>query len=289
MKTALSNVLKILNVFKFVKSNRSLSVLSSPGATVSDRNVLLILAGPCGSGKSTLLRAAFRDGLQLFGSEFDECLRSSCQGETFREYNAYEKAWRRKSIFQAHHVSLLEQEASLPQSVLLHVDLYQVLRGIGPSYWPRSLQRRERLREWLGAERARKEGSSVKLGKRSFASLQEPAENDQMMCAYLQQPFFKRFKSIVVNTVQCDYSTNSLQLSGRKAKGRRKPHMLRRRHKYFQAPDEIAQSIHRELYSSWRRNLAILDPAAVFTTQVSQSGDLLLNGSLLARGWCQRF
>ena len=250
---------------------------------------MLIIAGPCGSGKSTLLRVSFRDGLPLFGSEFNECLKSSCKHKTFKEYVDYKTAWRRKSLFQTGHVKLLGQEASLPQSVLLHVDLYQVLRGIDLSYWPQSLKRRERLREWFGKKCAPKEGSSVKLGRRSFASMQEPAENDQMMCAYLQQPFFKRFRRIVVNTVQCDYSTNSLQLARRKAKSRQNPNMLKRRHKYFQAPDAIAQSIHRELYSSWSRNLPILGPAAVFTTQVSRSGDLLLNGSILVRGWSKRF
>ena len=284
--TAVISVLKRLVHFS---NQNSTFVVNRPGPTVPDSDALLIIAGPCGSGKSTLLRNAFKDDLPLFGLEFDECLKLSCKDKTFKEYNDYKKARRKKSFFQAHHVSLLGQEASLPQSVLLHVDLYQVLRGIDPSHWPRSLKRRERWREWFGAERARKEGSSVKLGRRSFASLQEPAENDQMMCAYLQQPFFKRFRRIVVNTVQCEYSANSLQLAGRKSKGRSSPHMRKRRHKYFQAPDAIAQSIHRELYSCWRRNLPILDPAAVFKTQVSRSGDLLLNGSVLVRGWSQRF
>ena len=61
------------------------------------------------------------------------------------------------------------------------------------------------------------------------------------------------------------------------------------RSKYFLAPEATAQSIHRELYASWERNLSILDPAALFTTQVSESGDLLLNGSLLVADWSKRF
>ena len=255
----------------------------------SQSDTLFIIAGPCGSGKSTLLRAAFKENLPLFGDEEMDCFRSSCRDKTYQEYNDYNTALRKKSFFQAGHIKLLGREDNLPQAVLLHVDLYQVLRGIDPSYWPRSLKRRELRREWLGEKRIDRERASVKLGKRSFSSLLEPRENDQMMRSYLQRPFFKRFKRIVVNTVQCDYRLNSLQLSGRKAKGRQDPRILKRRHKYFLAPDVMAQSIHAELYASWQRNLSILNPAAVYTTQVSKSGDLLLNGSVLVPGWSKRF
>ena len=44
------------------------------------------------------------------------------------------------------------------------------------------------------------------------------SENDQMMRAYLQHSFFKRFRRIVVNTVRCEYSENAQLLSVRKAK-----------------------------------------------------------------------
>ena len=56
------------------------------------------------------------------------------------------------------------------------------------------------------------------------------------------------------------------------------------RYKYFQAPDAMAQVIHQELYAAWERNLSLLEPAALFTTQPSESGDILLNDSLLVAG-----
>ena len=59
--------------------------------------------------------------------------------------------WRGEKIFfLASHVKLLARESSLPQFVLLHVNLYQVLRGIDSSYWPRSLRKRELLKESRG-------------------------------------------------------------------------------------------------------------------------------------------
>ena len=255
----------------------------------SQSDTLLIIAGPCGSGKSTLLQAAFKERLPLFGDELMDCFRSSCRDKSYKEYNDYKKARRKKSFFQAGHVKLLGLENVLPQNVLLHVDLYQVLRGIDPSCWPQSLKWREFRRELFGRERFKHEGASVRLGKRSFSSLQEPAENDQMMQSYLQCPFFKRFKRIVINTIRCDYAVNSLQLAGRKAKARNDASILEQRQKFFLAPDAMAQSIHAELYASWARNLSTLNPSAVFTTQVSESGDLLLNGTLLVAEWSKRF
>ena len=251
----------------------------------------MIVAGPCGSGKSTLLRAAYREKLPLFGSEFAECFRKSCRDRSYQEHDDYKMALRKKSFFQASHVKLLAREPSLPQFVLLHVDLYQVLRGIDSSYWPRSLRKRELLKESRGEKGNGEHRLKAKLAKRSMDRLRLSSENDQMMRAYLQHSFFKRFRRIVVNTVRCGYSENAQQLSARKAKMRASSPASRvqPRYKYFQASDEMAQAIHHELYASWDRNLSLLDPAAIFTTQVSESGDLLLNGSLLVAEWSKRF
>ena len=62
-----------------------------------------------------------------------------------------------------------------------------------------------------------------------------------------------------------------------------------RRFKFFRAPKKVSRSIHKELYASWERNLSLLDPVSVFRTQVDDSGNLLLNGSLIAEGWSKRF
>ena len=280
--------LHALNFFDF---NLSFFRKESSNQDVRDSDTLLIIAGPCGSGKSTLLQAAYRERLPLFGTEFAECFRKSCRDRSYQEHDDYRIAWRKKSFFQASHVKLLAREPSLPQFVLLHVDLYQVLRGIDSSYWPRSLRKRELLKERQGNEGNGEHCLKAKLAKRSMGRLQLSSENDQMMRAYLQHSFFKRFRRIVVNTVRCEYSENAQQLSARKAKtsANRLASHVQPRYKYFQAPDEIAQAIHHELYASWDRNLSLLDPAAIFTTQVSESGDLLLNGSLIVAEWSKRF
>ena len=109
-------------------------------------------------------------------------------------------------------------------------------------------------------------------------------------CVHAFNVRFLRVLSAIVNTVHCGFADVGRQLSGRKAmksSQSRSPEQCRS--KYSLAPDVMARAIHHELYASWERNLSILDPAAVFTTQVSESGDLLLNGSLLVAEWSKRF
>ena len=279
-----------LDAFKFLTVDSVVSGKKPSKREGFDADTLMIIAGPCGSGKTTLLQAAYKEKLPLFGADFVECFRKSCRDRSYKEHDDFKTAWRKRSFFQASHLKLLARQASLPPFVLLHVDLYQVLRGIDPSYWPRSLKRHELQKGIREGEDMDQQRANQKLGKRSLERLQVPSENDQMMRAYLGNPFFKRFRRIVVTTVRCGYSANAQQLSARKAKKRggdraSQPH----RHKYFQAPDSMAQLIHQELYAAWDRNLSVLDPAATFTTQVSDTGDLLLNGSLLVADWSKRF
>ena len=187
---------------------------------------------------------------------------------------------------------LLGREEVLPSVVLLHIDLYQLLREIDPSYLPRLSKSSGLLREANMGERAEKKGVAVGTVKRSRESLQISANNDQLLRSYFQDPFFKRFNRIYVNTVLCDYSVNALQLSRREinvGKGPRAASASKRRFKFFRAPEAVSQSIHREMYASWQRNLSILGPVAAFRTQVDESGDLLLNGSIIAEGWSKRF
>ena len=89
----------------------------------------------------------------------------------------------------------------MPQFVLLYVDLCQVLRGIDSSYWPHSLRKRELRNEGRDEKGNGQHCAKTKLAKRHIVRLQLPSENDQMMRAYLQYPFFKHFKCILVNTI----------------------------------------------------------------------------------------
>ena len=249
-----------------------------------DLETLLIVAGSCGSGKSTIIRFAYQQDLPLFGAGYQECFRSSCQDKTFKEFDDYETALRRSSYFQSSHVKKLGRENHLPPNILLHLDLYQVLRGIDQSYWPKPLKKRALVLLKADQQRAGAALSSLKLGKRGYESLQSRRDNDLMMQFYLGRRFFQRFRRIVVTTVECSYSDNSLQLSGRKSRS-----TSLQPFKYFAAPEPVAQTIHSEIYACWKRTLSVLNPAAVHRANVSESGDLLLNNSVLVPGWSSRF
>ena len=282
--------MKIFNKFNFSRFRARVSKEDVSASEVCDSGALFVIAGPCGSGKSTLLRAALNEDLPLYGEDLVECFQSSCKENSFLSYRQRELASREIPYFQARHATLLGREDVLPQVVLLHIDLYQLLREIDPSYLPRIPEDCGLSREASSGERIEKEGVALGTVKRSAESLQVSADNDQLLRSYFQDPFFKRFKRIFVNTVYCDYSVNALQLSGREARRSKGSRVVsKRRFKFFRAPEAVSRSIHKELYASWERNLSILEPAAVFKTQVSESGDLLLNGSLISEGWSKRF
>lgn len=238
-----------------------------------DLSTLLIVAGSCGSGKSTILRAAYQQNLPLFGAEEAETFASTNRDPSGMEFDDFSEALSRQSFFQASHLKRLNREADLPASVLMHLDLYQILRGIDPSYWPRPLKKR-------ALDLAGPEGV---LGKRSLDRLQDPRENDQMLKAYLQRPFFSRFQRILINTVTCDFATNALQFA------RRKQRSKQGRLKYFSAPEPLARAIHAEIYASWARTVPLLQPAGRFITAVSPAGDLTVNDTVVVRGWSRRF
>ena len=282
--------MKIFNKFNFSRFRARVSKEDVSVSEVCDSGALFVIAGPCGSGKSTLLRAALNEDLPLYGEDLVEYFQSSCKENSFLSYRQRELASREIPYFQARHATLLGREDVLPQVVLLHIDLYQLLREIDPSYLPRIPEDCGLSREASSGERIEKEGVALGTVKRSAESLQVSADNDQLLRSYFQDPFFKRFKRIFVNTVYCDYSVNALQLSGREARRSKGSRVVsKRRFKFFRAPEEVSRSIHKELYASWERNLAILEPAFIFKTQVSKSGDLLLNGSLIAEDWSKRF
>ena len=257
---------------------------------VADLDTLFVIAGPCGSGKSTLLKAALEEDLPLYGADLVDCFQSSCAEDSFRDFCNHELASRTTPYFQARHVMLLGREDVLPEVVLLHIDLYQLLREIDPSYFLHLPKTCGLWKEATSGERVKKDGVCSGTVKRSRESLMVSVENDQLLYSYFQDPFFKRFKRIFVNTVYCSYSMNAVQLSNREARrGKNSRPSSNRRFKLFRASKKVSRSIHKELYASWERNLSLLDPVSVFRTQVDDSGNLLINGSLIAEGWSKRF
>ena len=123
---------------------------------------------------------------------------------------------------------LLGREDVLPQVVLLHIDLYQLLREIDPSI--ASIAQEVGFGGKQVRGRIEKRFSSGTI-KRSI-SLQVPAEMIGVVFIF-SRSLLQRFKRIFVNTVYCDYSVNAVQLSGREAKRGRAQDASKRRFKFF--------------------------------------------------------
>ena len=160
----------------------------------------------------------------------------------------------------------LSRESTLPSTLLLHLDLYQILRGIDATYWPRGLRRKVQ-----GAA----DGTSG-LSKRSFEDLLKPRQNDRMMQAFFAKKLFQRFNRIAVATVHCGFERNAAQLASRK-RGSSGQWL-----KYFSAPEPVARAIHAEIYRCWFSTLVGMSLVADVAIHVDSDVGFWLNGSLVS-------
>ena len=234
----------------------------------SRQSTLFLVAGPCGSGKSSVIKTAVQADLALFGDDLRAEFRGSVSDRSGREYDDYSLALKRQSCFQASHVKRLSRESTLPSGLLLHLDLYQILRGIDASYWPKGLKRKVQ----------RCSDDSDVLSKRSFEDLLKPRQNDRMMQAFLDKKLFRRFPRIAVATVHCSFERNASQLAARKR--RSSGQWL----KYFSAPDPVARAIHAEIYRCWASALVRMAPIVDVLIKVDSDAGFSLNGNVISYG-----
>ena len=226
------------------------------------------MAGPCGSGKSSVIKTAVEADLALFGDELRAEFRESVLDRSGCEVDDYNLALERQSCFQSSHVKRLSRESTLPSALLLHLDLYQILRGIDASYWPKGLKRKaQRLGD-----------ASDPLPKRSFEDLLKPRQNDRMMQAFFAKKLFQRFNRIAVATVHCGFERNAAQLTARK--GGSSGQWL----KYFSAPDPVARAIHAEIYRCWASALVRMAPIVDVLIKVDSDAGFSLNGHFISYG-----
>ena len=121
-----------------------------------------------------MIKTAVRSDLPLFGEEFRATFHGAISDRSGSEVDDYSLALKQHSCFQASHVKRLSRESTLPSALLLHLDLYQILRGIDASYWPRGLRRKVQ---------GMADGTD-NLPKCSFEDLLKPHQKDRMMQAF---------------------------------------------------------------------------------------------------------
>ena len=92
-----------MQLIKSLDLFRSASIVASNNSSNwrdPDADTLMILAGPSGSGKSSILQAAYREGLPLFGADYDPGFRESCKDKSYREYYDRKMAMQKSSFFR---------------------------------------------------------------------------------------------------------------------------------------------------------------------------------------------
>ena len=229
-----------------------------------DLDTMFIVAGCPGTGKSTIIRSAYQFDIPLFGDEFHEKFLTTCKSPNFVEYDKYSDAKQGGSIFQARHLTNLKRETSPPKSLLLHIDLKGVIKGLAYPSAPTKYKKRIRKITDLPVPHS-------EMVKQKICDL--------MISGYLSNPIFGRYKKILVNTVYTKFEDNSRQLHSR-YKG--KPKKLKN---LGFTTANLARQFHSEAYKSWNRNLYILRPEKIQFTHVNESGDLLINNELICKNW----
>lgn len=183
------------------------------------RPTLLILAGCSAAGKSTLLKAALEARLPIFGEVADPLFRTLSIPSRLPESRlSFEQTLAERTWFQAIHLSALDALPVLPDVVVLHVDLLNVLAHLcrDPSYFGR----------------AANVGAVVTLP--GLAWLDERECVVAMYRAFLSLPVFARFGHVVVNTLEIPWEEN-----------RRRWRMRERQHRVSAEPSAVRRAAQR--------------------------------------------
>ncbi|MGB1775364.1 MAG: hypothetical protein ACPHGV_03390 [Synechococcus sp.] len=220
-----------------------------------------VVAGFRGAGKSTIIRSCHDLDLRLFGERYHREFRDTGGVGSHEENDDYAIAIKIGANFQGRHIHALAKESSPPHSLMLQVDLKHVIHKLG--FTAASKDDRRTIKAM----------TSIPTPLRSKA---DPDVCDLMVSSFLRNPFFRRFKTILVNTVYTDFDRNLRQFQFRKAAGAPLT---------FDEPSHFLRKAHQLVYTSWNKHLDLLNPEQVFSTTVNSAGDLISNDCCLCEGW----
>ena len=225
-----------------------------------DLQTCFIIAGYTGAGKSTIVRSSHELEIRLFGEEFHQQFRDTSRSPFHEENDNYSEAIKTSANFQGKHVHKLAKEEHPPKNILIQLDLKHVVHRLGHS---------------AATKKAQKEIEKLTNIHTPRSKKSDPKICDLMMSSYLKNPFFQRFKFIVVSTVYTNFEENYKQYASRKT---RKGSTAR-----FEDADkqETERNTHSAMYEAWKNNLHLLKPKKHFITTVNNHGDLISNNQCI--------
>ena len=224
---------------------------------------LFLLAGMPGSGKSTLLSKSYSNNLPIFGDQFHESFLSTNLDKSGMEFRRYRDAKLKRSFYHAVHIPKLRSEESLQSSILIHMDLRNILLNL-------SITHSE------CASPAVSRGILGLYASRRGIDLLDGAVNDLLVRNYLNDSFFLKFDRILVNTLICDFPQNFLQYEQKYGK---------HAESLFNADIQVSEKIHREIYQCWFRNLDVLSSARCLTSRIVGGNILEVDGAIVSASY----
>ncbi|HEX5389991.1 MAG TPA: hypothetical protein VFW67_09530 [Burkholderiaceae bacterium] len=209
---------------------------------------LLMLAGISGAGKTSLLHAGLMQQQPVFGVAADADFQSICTPSRLPEsLLSFEQTVREQTWFQAIQLPQLAAMEQLPDVVVLHVDLTNLL---------------------------------ARQGKRplTWTELRNPARVTQSLATFVAMPLFQRFGSMVVHTLQPSWAHNAQQWHGRERQHREAaapaPSLIKRvwragRRQLLRPPllqqlfdpSRSPEPVHSHIYNAWLAAVPTLRPA----------------------------
>ena len=234
---------------------------SKSGHQEADLDTCFVVAGFRGAGKSTIIKTSHALNIHLFGDTYHEKFRSTGEKNLQGESDDFDTALQLGANFQGRHIRNLSKETSPPKTLLIQVDLHLLINKLGYSSAPKEYQRKIR------------QLTPIPTPKNNKCN---PKVCDLMAKGFLQNPFFRRFRTILVNTIHTDCQANYKQYQERKNRGQDIP---------LKEPSESLRNAHELAYKSWQDNLGLLNPVETFLTHVSESGDLVSNEKCICTNW----
>ena len=238
-----------------------------------DLETLFVVAGCPGSGKSTIIKSAYENNIPIFGEKYHQEFLTTCNSPSFKEYKNYKDAKANHSIYQARHINKLGKDQNPPKSILIHIDLKGVVKQLG--HLAGTEEDKKRITETI----------EIPIRKQKMV---EEEICDLMVKSFLNNPLFKRYKRILVNTVNTNIENCSRQLIKRRflGKQKRKQRDLMKNLGFDSMED--ARKFHKSVYSSWVRHIKSIGPERAQVITVSNAGNLMVDNRVIFTNWTEK-
>ena len=219
-------------------------------------STLCVLAGCRGAGKSTLLHKSLKENIPLFGEEYNDL---------FQKINPFEGSFsetlKQNGIFRAEHIPNLLKLDYLPKFLVMHLEITGIL--INSKFRQLFEMDSRYIRQKLPT---------------SIESLSNIDNNFLLYSTFLNNQFFSKFSTVIINTLILPYETNMQQwLKRRQNKFKKNNFKLlldsflnpkNTSWEYLFNPKKPRPDIHQKIYDGWNEALTTKTNFILLNTKI---------------------